>query len=213
MRLAEFVSTQSEVFDAFANQEANLRELLQELPSTLEETRSALASGETPGQRARAGLRGAHPRRPGVRGAASSPPSVWRARRSAPIRDQIRPFTKQARPTLRHLEPGAEPLGKTVKASTGTFSELNNLFNAWAYNPDGPEEGHMFWTAWLNHNTNNTASFQDAHGALPRGLVMQACQTALRAEELATVRPVHLDAPAPDPSARIRRHLPTHSLI
>ena len=25
--------------------------------------------------------------------------------------------------------------------------------------------------------------------ALPRGLVMQACQTALRAEELATVRP------------------------
>ena len=47
VRLADFVSTQSQVFDAFANQEANLRELLQELPSTLEETRTALASGET----------------------------------------------------------------------------------------------------------------------------------------------------------------------
>src|SRR5687768_242743 len=47
VRLAEFVSTQSDVFDAFANQEGNLRELLQELPSTLEETRLALASGET----------------------------------------------------------------------------------------------------------------------------------------------------------------------
>jgi len=188
VRLADFVSTQSEVFGSFANQEANLRELLVELPSTLEETRSALASGETLanelGPASEALI-------PAVQAFESGQQSAQRLARNtlAPIRDQIRPFTQQVQPTLRHLGQAAGPLGKTVKASTGTFSELNNLFNAWAYNPDGPEEGHLFWTAWLNHNANNTVPYQDAHGALPRGLVMQACQTALRAEELATVRP------------------------
>jgi phospholipid/cholesterol/gamma-HCH transport system substrate-binding protein len=188
VRLAEFVSTQSDVFDAFANQEGNLRELLQELPSTLEETRLALASGETLANElgpASVALI------PAAQAFDEGQESAQRLARQtlAPIRDQIRPFTRQSRSTLHHLKQGAKPLGKTVKASTGTFSELNNLFNAWAYNPDGPEEGHLFWTAWLNHNTNNTAMYQDAHGALPRGLVMQTCVTAQRAEELATVRP------------------------
>ena len=45
-RLADWVSSQDAVFQSFANQEASLRELLQELPSTLRETRLALEAGD-----------------------------------------------------------------------------------------------------------------------------------------------------------------------
>ena len=188
VRLADFVSTQSEVFEAFAEQEANIRETFQELPSALSETRTALASGEVLANELGPASEALIPT---VRAFTPGQESLQRLAEDtlAPIRDQLRPFSTQIRPTLRHLDQAADPLGSTVDSTTSTFSELNNLFNAWAYNPDGPEEGHLFWTAWLNHNANNTALLQDAHGALPRGLVMQTCLTATRAEELALVRP------------------------
>lgn len=188
VRLADFVSTQSEVFEAFANQEANLRETLQELPSTLEETRSALASGE-----ALAGELGPASEAliPTVHAFEPAQEALQELARETvgPIRDQLRPFARQANPTLRHLAQGAKPLGQTVDSTYRTVQDLNRLFNAWAYNPGGPQEGHLYWTAWLNHNANNVATLQDAHGALPRATVMQACQTANLAEGLAEGRP------------------------
>lgn len=187
-RLADFVSSQNEVFAAFAAQEANLRETLQELPSTLTQTRSALASGKTLAEVLGPASEDLIP------AAQAFAPGQVAAQRLAreslgPIRDQIRPFTRQIRPSLRHVEQGARPLGRTVSATGRSFGELNNLFNAWAYNPAGTQEGYLFWTAWLNHNTNNGAFIQDAHGALIRGLVLQSCITARRAEELAVARP------------------------
>lgn len=187
-RLADFVSSQNEVFDAFAQQEANLRETLVELPSTLGETRSALASGQALAEELGPASEALIPT---VRAFAPGQVAAQRLARESlgPIRDQIRPFTRQIRPSLLHLSQGAEPLGKTVKATKRTFGDLNRLFNAWAYNPPAAEEGYLFWTAWLNHNSNNTAFLQDAHGPLTRGLVLQSCITATRAEELAIARP------------------------
>ena len=187
-RLADFVSTQSQVFDAFANQEANLREMLQELPSTLEETRAALASGQLLAEELGPASEALIPAVQAFEGGQESAQRLARETLS-PIRDQLRPFTREVRPTLRHLGQAAPPLGSTVDSTTKAFEDLNRFFNAWAYNPGGPQEGFLFWTAWLNHNANNTALLQDAHGALPRGIVLQSCQTATRAEELATVRP------------------------
>jgi phospholipid/cholesterol/gamma-HCH transport system substrate-binding protein len=187
-RLAEFVTSQNEVFGAFADQEASLREMLRELPSALTTTREALASGqqlaEVLGPSSEALIPAARAFAPGQRAARRL------ARRTlAPIRDQIRPFTRTTRRPLRHIAQAADPLGRTVSNTAGTFTDLNRLFNAWAYNPPGPEEGYLFWTAWLNHNANNIGFLQDAHGPLPRGIVLQSCLTARRAEELAIGRP------------------------
>jgi len=188
VRLADFVSTQSEVFEAFANQEANLRELLQELPSTLEETRAALASGETLanelGPASEALI-------PAARAFDTGQESLQRLARDTvgPLKNQLRPFARQVNPVLSHLKQAAGPLGNTVNSTNRTLADLNRFFNAWAYNPAGPQEGNLFWTAWLNHNTNNAARIQDAQGSLPRGLVMQSCSTAILAEGLAEARP------------------------
>ena len=187
-RLADFVTSQNQVFAAFASQEANLRATLRELPGALGETRAALASGKTLAEELGPASEALVP------AAQAFEPGQIAAQRLArdtlaPIRDQIRPFTRATRRPLRTLKQGTAPLGKTVDATSRTFGDLNRLFNAWAYNPPGAQEGFLFWTAWLNHNSNNAAFIQDAHGPLVRGLVMQSCITATRAEELAIVRP------------------------
>ena len=46
------------------------------------------------------------------------------------------------------------------------------------FNPPGPEEGYLFWTAWFFHNANSILGVEDAHGATWRGLVMFGCSTA-----------------------------------
>ena len=187
-RLAEFVTAQDDVFAAFANQEANIRETLQELPPTLRETQTALASSDelsrVLGPTSEALIPAAQAFAPGQVAAQNF------ARETVePIRTQIRPFSRQVQPVVRHLKQAAGPLGKTTTNTASSVTDVNSLFNAWAYNPPGSEEGYLFWTAWLNHNSNNTARLQDAQGPLLRGIVLQSCATADLAETLAIARP------------------------
>ena len=187
-RLADWVTTQNAVFESFANQEASLRELLRELPSTLSETRLALESGDRfaleLGPASRQLIPAAQTFAP-----AQEASQEFARETVAPIRDQIRPFARDVQPAFRYLKQASEPLGSTIDSTQRTFGELERFFNAWAYNPAGPEEGYLFWTAWLNHNGNNVALLQDANGPLARGIVLQSCVTAQRAEELALARP------------------------
>jgi phospholipid/cholesterol/gamma-HCH transport system substrate-binding protein len=187
-RLAEFVTAQNEALGGFADQEAALRESLQELPSTLSVTRSALSSSDelslVLGPAARDLIPAAEAFVPAQRDL-----QAFLRETLSPITDQIRPFSREVQPPVRHLKQAAEPLAQTTKSTAASLSDLNRLFNAWAYNPAGPEEGYLFWTAWLNHNTNSAALFEDANGPLVRGVVMQSCATARLAESLAIARP------------------------
>jgi phospholipid/cholesterol/gamma-HCH transport system substrate-binding protein len=186
--LAEWVTSQSQALGGFADQEAAIREALQEFPSTLKVTRSALASSDelslVLGPAARKLIPAAQAFVPAQRDL-----QTFLRQTLAPISDQIRPFSHQVQPVTRHLKQAAGPLGETTKSTAASLGDLNRFFNAWAYNPPGAEEGYLFWTAWLNHNANTAALLQDGNGPLPRGVVLQSCATARRAEELAIARP------------------------
>jgi phospholipid/cholesterol/gamma-HCH transport system substrate-binding protein len=176
-RLAEFVVAQNEVLGAFADQEAALRASLQELPGTLRTTRSALSASD------RLALELGPASRdliPAAQAFAEGQPDLrtFLADTVEPIREQIRPFTREVRRPIKHLRGASKSLGPTLKATANSITDLNRLFNAWAYNPPGTEEGFLFWTAWLNHNANNVGFLQDAHGPLPRGVVLLSCATS-----------------------------------
>lgn len=188
-RLAEFVDSSDQVLGAFAHQEGSIRESLQELPSTLRATRSALQSGD---------------KFSAVLGPASTDlipaaqalgPALKQARpffeqTTGPIRDQIRPFARAAQTPVRHLKQAAQPLATTTRGLRGSFTELNTLGNALAYNPPGSaEEGYLFWLAWLNHDSNALFFSQDAMGPMIRSIVMFGCGTAGLAEGVAVPRP------------------------
>ena len=108
-RLTEFVDSSASVLGDFADQQQAIRESLQELPSTLRTTRSALDSGATFAK---------------VLGPASTDlipaaqalaPALRQTRplftNTTPVlRNQLRPFAKAAQTPVRHLAQAAKPL-------------------------------------------------------------------------------------------------------
>lgn len=187
--LAGFVDSSSAVLRSFADQQDAIRGSLEKLPSTLRRSRAALAAGDRFARELGPASRELTP------AARALGPALRDVRRLAeettkPIREQIRPFARAAQKPVRHLRQAAAPLAQTADGAGGTFSELNVLANAAAYNPPGSaEEGYLFWLAWLNHNANAVFFSQDAMGPMARGVVILGCGTAGLAEGVAAARP------------------------
>jgi phospholipid/cholesterol/gamma-HCH transport system substrate-binding protein len=212
--LASLIDSSNANFEAFAQQDANIRQTLRELPPTLETTRDVLAKGETLASELGPALQAL---RPGARALApalrATRPFV---RRTTPIiRDQLRPFAREARPTVRALRPVARDLRVIGPRLTDSLKVINALFDTLAYNPPGPEEGYLFWASWVNHAGATIFGTQDAHGPIRRGVVIISC-SSLELLEAATAEIPQLDVltellnaprssqvcPAPTPQGR-----------
>ncbi|HEY6771556.1 MAG TPA: hypothetical protein VI035_03790, partial [Solirubrobacterales bacterium] len=102
-----------------------------------------------------------------------------------PVRDEIRPFVRNARQPVRNLRPAAKNLVAATPRLTTVGDQLNRLFNMAAYNPKGAEspgtpgrdEGYLYWLGWLAHVGNSTFSSQDAHGVYRHVYVVGTCGT------------------------------------
>jgi len=186
--LISFVDGSNAALARFANQEAAIRESLQELPSTLDETNKALASSNRFALASLPALRDSLPGARALKPALQALRPFMRQTLDS-IRDQIRPFTVQVFAPVKHLRQTSEGLAQTVPGLNRSFTNLNKGLNALAYNPSGDAESFMFYLPWLNHNINNLFLFQDAHGPLRRGIVMQTCETARFSEGVATDKP------------------------
>lgn len=176
-QLAQLIDSSNAVFQRFANQDANLQKTLEELPGALSATNSALAKSDTLARQLGPTL---HKLNPGFKGLNKTLPQVRRfTRDSTPIiKNQIRLFTKQATPTVKDLGPAARDLQVITPRLTTTFGVINNVVNAFAYNPSGDPESFLFWALWLNHAGASAFSVEDAHGPFLRGPVFADCITA-----------------------------------
>ncbi|MDX6605529.1 MAG: phospholipid/cholesterol/gamma-HCH transport system substrate-binding protein [Solirubrobacterales bacterium] len=102
-----------------------------------------------------------------------------------PVKQEIRPFVRNARQPVRDLRPAAENLVNATPRLTTVASKLNELFNMAAYNPNGAEapgtpnrdEGYLYWLGWLAHVGNSTFSSQDAHGVYRHVYIIATCNT------------------------------------
>jgi phospholipid/cholesterol/gamma-HCH transport system substrate-binding protein len=182
--LADWVDSSNAALRAFASQEASIRETLREAPSALRETQRALRSSNRFSLASTPALRKLTP------AARTLGPALEEARpffrqTAGPIKDQIRPFTRRVREPFRHLEQAAGPLDDASASLESGLTELNDVFNALAFNPEGSQEGYLFWLAWLNHNLNALGFVQDANGPIPRGLVLLTCATSGLASNVA----------------------------
>jgi phospholipid/cholesterol/gamma-HCH transport system substrate-binding protein len=188
-QLATFVSSSNQVFATLARQEANLRETLRELPSTLDETQDALASVSAMAEELGPTLEDL---RPGARalGPALRDTRPFLAGTTPIIRDELRPFTRAALPTVRELRPAMRDLAAATPDLTRSFRVLNALLNTLAYNPPGRDaEGYLFWLSWANHVGSTVFATQDAHGPIRHGIVVFNCDTAQLLETVAGTNP------------------------
>jgi phospholipid/cholesterol/gamma-HCH transport system substrate-binding protein len=173
-QLADLVDSANANFQAFASEEAALREALQLFPGTLDQTETTLVkTGQLASQLGPALQR----LRPFARnlGPALEKTQPFFRETTPIIRNQIRPFAIDVQPTVRDLRQAAAKLGVVTPRLTKSFKVLNKFFNILAYNPPGAAEPFLFWSGWTAHNGATLYTLQDAHGPVRRGLVLVGC--------------------------------------
>jgi phospholipid/cholesterol/gamma-HCH transport system substrate-binding protein len=116
----------------------------------------------------------------------------------SPVKNDIRPFVRNARQPVRNLRPAAKNLVAATPRLTTVWEKLNKLFNMAAYNPNGAEipgtpnrdEGYLYWLGWLGHVGNSTFQSQDAHGVYRHIYLMLTCNTAKSILDTSPLSPV-----------------------
>jgi phospholipid/cholesterol/gamma-HCH transport system substrate-binding protein len=169
--LAQLVQGANRVFRAIASERQNVSASVRELPPTLRQATSTLRKVEE-----LAGVLGptADRFRPAVVALreANERTRPFALDAAPRIRDQIRPFVREARPLVTDLAPAARDLADGELGLRRTFRVINHFFNMLAYNSNGREgpekadrdEGYLFYTGWLVHQVNNLFRTLDAHG-------------------------------------------------
>jgi phospholipid/cholesterol/gamma-HCH transport system substrate-binding protein len=187
--LSRLVDSSNAVFRAFANQDQRLRETLSLLPDTLQATNVGLAKanrlGKTLGPTLGALRPGARALGPSLR---ATRPFVTKT--TPVIRDQLRPFARDALPTVKLLRPAARDIARATPNLVTAFKVVNELFNELTYNPPGDaDEGYLFWTSWANHAGATVFATQDAHGPIRHGIVQVSCTSLAALQRLGQVNP------------------------
>jgi phospholipid/cholesterol/gamma-HCH transport system substrate-binding protein len=188
-QLTGFVSSANANFRALASQDANIQESLRLLPPTLQTARTTLQKADTFARTLGPTLNSLRPAARAL-GPALAATRPFLKITTPVIRDQLRPFAIDAQPTTRQLRIAADNLKPLTPRLTNTFRFVNALLNELAFNPKGPEEGFLFWTAWANHDANTVFGTQDAHGPVRRGLVVSSCDSLTLLNQVVATNPV-----------------------
>jgi phospholipid/cholesterol/gamma-HCH transport system substrate-binding protein len=172
-----FVTSSKDALGNFANQQASVQNAFEEFPSALEAAKAGLASSNRFSQVARPALIKLIPQAQALGPAFDATEKLF-SQTTVPIRDQIRPFTRQIRPVLTHGTEAAEPFEKTVRSFGNSLGGFNSFLNELAYKPKGSKQSYLFYLPWLNHDFNAAFNIGDAGGPVLRGIVLISCTGA-----------------------------------
>jgi phospholipid/cholesterol/gamma-HCH transport system substrate-binding protein len=172
-----FVSSSKAALGNFANQQESVQAAFREFPSALEAAKAGLASSNRFSQVAFPTLTKLIPQAQALTPAFKSTERLF-SETTAPIRDQIRPFTREIRPVLTHGAEAAKPFEKTVRSFGNSLGGFNSFLNELSYKPKGSKQSYLFYLPWLNHDFNASFNLEDAGGPVLRGLVVISCTGA-----------------------------------
>jgi phospholipid/cholesterol/gamma-HCH transport system substrate-binding protein len=175
--IRRLVTASRSVFDALANDQAEISESVARLPGSLRASERALANVRRFAPVLRSSLESL---RPPIRKLPETNAAVIPfLRQTEPvIRTQIRPFVRTARPWTNDLRVAARDTAKATPDLKASFGELNRFFNIGAFNPGGAEsldgksiteqrqrqEGLLYWLAWAAQNGTSLFSTADGQG-------------------------------------------------
>ena len=155
--------------------DAALRASLRALPGTLNATRAALRSARPFARRLGPSLTALRPALTDVRRVLPTLDPLLRD--ATPAARRIRRLTRAAVPVARTLDPTLTDLHAVTPHLTEAFRVLTRVVNEVAHNPEGPEEGYLFWATWFAHNAASLLSIDDAHGSVWRGALITSCSS------------------------------------
>ncbi|HYP55619.1 MAG TPA: MlaD family protein [Solirubrobacterales bacterium] len=173
-QLERFVTSSKDVLGNFANQQAAIQESLIEFPATLAALQSGLRSSTRFSEAARPALLRLIPQARALGPAFDAQKRLF-AQTRIPLRDQIRPFTRQILPVLRHVKQGSADLDTSVTGFGNALHGFNSFLNELAFKPKGSRQSYLFYLPWLSHNANASFNLQDAGGPIQRTQLLITC--------------------------------------
>jgi phospholipid/cholesterol/gamma-HCH transport system substrate-binding protein len=185
--IERFVSSSKSALGNFANQQQAIQETLIELPSTLAVAESTFASADRFAKTAGPALLDLIPQAQAL-GPALRANARFFEETTEPIATQVRPFTRQIRPTLTHTKQGAADLERSVRGFGNALGGFNSFLNTLAYKPKDSRQSFLFYLPWLNHNINATFNLEDPAGPISRSLLMISCNGAYLGKGAAAAR-------------------------
>lgn len=182
--IADAVIAGNQTLQTIAAQDAPLQRSISMLPGALTTARSALLEVGKLSVELQPALRDLTPP---VRGL----PNTLR-NGVTPISDQIattlktdlRLFIRKAEPLARKLQPAVAQTKAVLPDTSRALQGLNYGLNELGFNPEGKDEGMLYWFDWFVHNWNSSSSTGDAHGALNRAGVFYDCGSLLTAIDI-----------------------------
>ena len=175
--IRRFVSSSDSALGNFANQQASIQAALQEFPTTLEAVKAGLASSDEFSRVAYPSLIKLVPQAQALTPAFKATEQLF-SQTTAPIRDGIRPLTKEIRPLLTSAAEASKPFEKTVRNFGNGLGGFNSFLNELTYKPKGSTPSYLFYLPWANHDFNAAFNIQDGSGPVLRGLVEITCTGA-----------------------------------
>jgi hypothetical protein len=186
-QIERFVTASKGALGNFANQQRALEDTFAEFPPTLSVLRSTAAAGNRFSLAARPALLGLIPQAQALGPAFTATEKLF-AQTTGPIRDQIRPFTRQVRPLLTQTAKGAGPFKKTVTGFGNSLGAFNSFLNELAYKPSG-KESFLFYAPWGLHDLNAGYNLEDGGGPLQRAQILITCNGSSLAYGLVANKP------------------------
>jgi len=172
--LSRLVQSSSAVFRAFASEERNITAGVARLPGALRQTADTLT-------RVRAYARALKPAAQRLTPVAELVPGSNAALRdfaavaTPALRDELRPFSREAQPFVHTLGRPAARLANAAPELTRIGTAFNHFFNILAY--QGSHKSFLFWLAWAGHQGANVWTIDDANGPMRPTLLVASCKT------------------------------------
>jgi phospholipid/cholesterol/gamma-HCH transport system substrate-binding protein len=195
-QIKRFVTSSKAALGNFANQQESVQAAFQEFPGALRAAKAGLASSNRFSTVSYPALVKLIPQAQALTPAFKSTEQLFRET-TVPIRDQIRPFTREIRPVLTHGAEAAEPFEKTVRSFGNALGGFNSFLNELSYKPKGSRESFLFYLPWLNHDFNAAFNLEDAGGPILRGLVLISCTGSSLGYSLAKEQATEEPTPRP----------------
>ncbi|HET7485961.1 MAG TPA: MlaD family protein [Solirubrobacterales bacterium] len=186
--IERFVTSSKAALGNFANQQQSIQQTLIEFPSALSAAEAAFTSANRFSIAARPALLGLIPQAQALTPALKANTRFFQ-QTTAPIRDQIRPFSREIRPVLTHAKQGAPDFEKSVRGFGNSLAAFNSFLNELAYKPKGSKQSYLFYLPWLNHNFNATFNLDDPAGPIQRSLILISCNGTDLAYGLTSEKP------------------------
>ena len=187
-QLTELVSSANANFRALAASDQNIRDSVRLLPGTLTTARDTLVKADAFAEELGPTAQSLRPTARAL-GPALAATRPFLRTTTPVIKNQLRPFARDVQPTVRQLARAAKYLDPLTPRLTKTFKFVNAVLNTLAFNPEGSEEGYLFWASWVNHAGAAVFSTQDAHGPIRRGIIITSCTSVGLLETITAVNP------------------------